>query len=1373
MGSNRKIGQLRPPAVPARTPMKGNDITENVCSMVPTSSGRCLAPSALHAHCGSTPLIPLPNYLRSTTKGVADSDIYPNLERKITQREDIKMQYDCRGSEAQVHKAIEQEKRTIGHDGIMKMEKFAWNNKEIKATHLTEQLGKGIGANIHLVGNEGNNKIDVENLVMSQGNDERVPLVPETKGGFVLHNEEDRLQNYTAISMSTSGQSIQHQEQNILTAIDGNTSFMQDFAQTSSEQADTEKSDAPKVNPEYHLDVDSLKAEDQVCKVFAESQKDGSGKSEDDVGATKQVSPGLQNCSVVLQHINIGQENDVAKVVDDIYKSSHTEDNAGCSVDSPCNETKGRISIPSRESLKDEAGNGGNTDARELEGTVTMLDTSTIPFQSMDTAQGNDDADNVPVFRTRPSITDAGTLVVHDHSSPEGFYINPSTSIENEVQLLDSPVRDAVMLVQHDNPSAESFHINTSTFFMNNAQLQDSPVRDVVPMVLPDNQYSEGFHVESNTFITSKVQLQDSWTANQSAKCFETAAPCVSALLNSQFYSEGGSVNCIMPTESSSLDDGPCDNVTEINDHFFQGRSNSSKAILIEVLDQKQDGVEVALIPGKPFAEARFGFRKVAPLIDDHNHSSLSCLRPEVELISATASVDDDTFFKTESVLQVAQCANTCPQSLEKEGLDLAAAAASEAELKIHEKNQKSQEMGTIIRSLSKKSIVAEESQHSCGNMMEANATLQGCTSGKVVPSIDDHNHYSLSCLRPQVELISGTAFVDDDAFFKTESVLQVAHCASTYPQSLEKEGPSLAAATEAEFKTNEENQKSHEMGMVIRSLSRKSIVAEESQHSCSDMEANATGCTDGLGTCNEFQSENKILECSETFNNFPKTHLEDAQMQLLDGDILVQPCSSLTSVLHNHSIKNVDHSDISEEQSEFSDNSMKLGKDLISNHQLFPTTDTVLQECVCKGVVNVVNQNDVYECDRKPSNTTVHSPPAGQAVGLHRNNNGQLCLEYGTSGSTAIDSIAEHNENYSDRQLTYNTKCSDLALLSELKSSDNDEIECVDTCMEYCSAWEESSSFLRKVADSMLEEKPTLFGEFGQVAADNKKVCIKSLSPEKNANLDKPHNALGIVISVPEQNIGHGRDRDLQNSNASALLPTVQGNVSDLNGEDQPNEPQGFDGIMPFQETYHYVTNEWSGYGLESSGQDPSESNSNFPVSQHPTTDGKFTSTAFCSATVESCSAAGGDKSLRTSTCRIGAEESKISFEEEVETEALQEGKHPIVCEFHHELDGGSDLKHNKDATVLTKRSNNIKKQDNSLVIHPPNAVPFSDEWLAAIEAAGEEILTMKHGAVQHSPPDKSVPEPSPWSPVKKKGNQIGPYDCTKYTNAMPSNPD
>ncbi|KAK2975380.1 hypothetical protein RJ640_012391 [Escallonia rubra] len=84
-----------------------------------------------------------------------------------------------------------------------------------------------------------------------------------------------------------------------------------------------------------------------------------------------------------------------------------------------------------------------------------------------------------------------------------------------------------------------------------------------------------------------------------------------------------------------------------------------------------------------------------------------------------------------------------------------------------------------------------------------------------------------------------------------------------------------------------------------------------------------------------------------------------------------------------------------------------------------------------------------------------------------------------------------------------------------------------------------------------------------------------------------------------------------------------------------------------------------------------------------------------------------------------------------------------------------------------------NGMKQDNHVKRPPPNAIPFSDEWLAAIEAAGEDILTMKSGAVTNSPPDKSQPEPGPWSPVKRKNNQIGPFDCTKCTNILPADSD
>ncbi|KAG8371381.1 hypothetical protein BUALT_Bualt13G0081900 [Buddleja alternifolia] len=113
-----------------------------------------------------------------------------------------------------------------------------------------------------------------------------------------------------------------------------------------------------------------------------------------------------------------------------------------------------------------------------------------------------------------------------------------------------------------------------------------------------------------------------------------------------------------------------------------------------------------------------------------------------------------------------------------------------------------------------------------------------------------------------------------------------------------------------------------------------------------------------------------------------------------------------------------------------------------------------------------------------------------------------------------------------------------------------------------------------------------------------------------------------------------------------------------------------------------------------------------------------------------------------------------------------VSEDANSSVSELHTEL--------NKDNVEVALAQNNkdddgLNENSRTLVI-PKNAVPFSDEWLAAIEAAGEDILTKKSGAVQNSPTEKSLPEPSPWSPVKKKNNQIGPFDCTKFTNILPS---
>ncbi|XP_058199689.1 uncharacterized protein LOC131314832 isoform X3 [Rhododendron vialii] len=111
-------------------------------------------------------------------------------------------------------------------------------------------------------------------------------------------------------------------------------------------------------------------------------------------------------------------------------------------------------------------------------------------------------------------------------------------------------------------------------------------------------------------------------------------------------------------------------------------------------------------------------------------------------------------------------------------------------------------------------------------------------------------------------------------------------------------------------------------------------------------------------------------------------------------------------------------------------------------------------------------------------------------------------------------------------------------------------------------------------------------------------------------------------------------------------------------------------------------------------------------------------------------------------------------------------------TVKLQHKMDNAICIAEDMDRTVQIKKSRDGGKQNNLMINPPVNAVPFSDEWLAAMEAAGEDILKMKSGAVQNSPPDRSLPEPGPWSPVKRKHTEIGPYDCTKF-NILPPDSD
>uniref|UniRef100_A0ACD5Y722 Uncharacterized protein n=1 Tax=Avena sativa TaxID=4498 RepID=A0ACD5Y722_AVESA len=88
------------------------------------------------------------------------------------------------------------------------------------------------------------------------------------------------------------------------------------------------------------------------------------------------------------------------------------------------------------------------------------------------------------------------------------------------------------------------------------------------------------------------------------------------------------------------------------------------------------------------------------------------------------------------------------------------------------------------------------------------------------------------------------------------------------------------------------------------------------------------------------------------------------------------------------------------------------------------------------------------------------------------------------------------------------------------------------------------------------------------------------------------------------------------------------------------------------------------------------------------------------------------------------------------------------------------------EDAAPIGKKAVHRSGTNTIIKTHLKQLVPFSEEWLAAMEACGEEVLEQKSGAVQNSPTDKTTPESSPWSPVKRKAQDVGPFDCTKRPN-------
>ncbi|XP_019454003.1 PREDICTED: uncharacterized protein LOC109355347 isoform X2 [Lupinus angustifolius] len=179
-------------------------------------------------------------------------------------------------------------------------------------------------------------------------------------------------------------------------------------------------------------------------------------------------------------------------------------------------------------------------------------------------------------------------------------------------------------------------------------------------------------------------------------------------------------------------------------------------------------------------------------------------------------------------------------------------------------------------------------------------------------------------------------------------------------------------------------------------------------------------------------------------------------------------------------------------------------------------------------------------------------------------------------------------------------------------------------------------------------------------------------------------------------------------------------------------------------------------------------EFDSSTKVSEDPITEvGYLKSDEYCSLRENSKSNA-SDNLIFQARVSLGSEvcsSNSKSFPEEAETNIFAKEESPNT-DMQHQTEGGICFAEDSGKTIHLEKSETNNKQEVPTLKPPPNVAPFSDEWLAAIEAAGEEILTMKSGAVQNSPPEKPQHEPNPWSPVKRKSQSIGPFDCTKHTN-------
>ncbi|CAI9270865.1 unnamed protein product [Lactuca saligna] len=422
-----------------------------------TQNGQC---SVLNSHttpCGS----PSSNYM--VNKGVLNSNVYQDIVRK--------MQYECiSASDVESHKVIEQEKRILEHKGKMGIEKIA------------------------LKGNEENREGKNANIQLSE-NDERVPFVLETKDDHI------------STSVSTSEQSIQHQEQKLLTMVEVGPC---EIATKINDHLLVEQSGST-YSSTYPQSLDIIPIEDEF-------KNNNENQRHQEMGIIiESMLTTTHSVEAEVSKISFGEEFEAKVKV--------------------LQETKSPTMLKKRSY------------------NIKWQDNSSIkhPINAIEAC----DEDLVQTSKREQSDTKKSNSCKF-HEGHSGNFVRP----EESSGLHTTEVNDHISQDKNANPKENNKEATVLMKKSNNIKKQDKS------LVIHQEDLAQTLKREQSDTKKSNACKVIPWSPRggnwKKEDDVGATTSCISALLNT----EGHSGNFVMPAESSSLQEGPFEIASEVNDHI-------------------------------------------------------------------------------------------------------------------------------------------------------------------------------------------------------------------------------------------------------------------------------------------------------------------------------------------------------------------------------------------------------------------------------------------------------------------------------------------------------------------------------------------------------------------------------------------------------------------------------------------------------------------------------------------------------------------------------------------------------------------------------------------------------------------------------------